>query len=324
MIYYSSLMYCNKYSLALNYLKYIAQTLLLSFVLLSCRAVDEELVMSVSEEKVSEYALAPNSSHLAVVVPVGKFTYQSVWERTRIRILDVDTKDTIAQLPDPLSLYFDSLPVGLNWITDTELMFQQRGEIMLWDINTEEATIFPVPFGGFSTSHQTREIALWKISNDRNFQFNVDIDIYTYPDGVKTKTISILEDTPIEIVDVVWSSDDKYLLLITTLSPANQGYIYQIDLSTENVTKLATIDSLLLPSDEVAWNSIDNWIAISRAGTIKLFSITEQCFFEEYAGNFNEPLWTSLGLFALKSSETIVKLNFKNLANDKTQCLPPR
>lgn len=97
---------------------------------------------------------------------------------------------------------------------------------------------------------------------------------------------------PIEIVDVVWSSDDKFILVITTLSKDSEGYIYRIDLSTENVTKLATIDSLLLPSDEIAWNSVDDWIAIDSAGGIRLFSLTKQCFFEEYRGSFSEGITT--------------------------------
>ena len=229
----------------------------------------------------------------------------------------------VAQLPESSNNHFsiDNPPWGLHWISDTELMFRQNGEILVWDTSREEAVTFPLPYGGFSTSHQTHEIASWQISNDRNFTSAIDIDVYKYPDGFKSKSYSIIEDVEIEIVDVVWSLDDKFLLVITTLM-ANKGYIYKIDLLTGNVDRLAVINSLLLPSDEIAWNSVSNWIAISRAGDVKLFSLDKECFFEEYVGQYREPLWANSSLFVLKSPQSIVELNSQSLANNQIQCFP--
>lgn len=149
--------------------------------------------MSVEEKFIEEYAVSPNNSTLAVVVPVGRYYPEEGMARSRIRILDMETKDTIVQLPETSSSYFDSLPWGLEWITDTKLLFRQRDSIVLWDITAKEADIFSVPYGRFSASHYSGEIALWQISNDRNFQLSVDVNIYSYPDGTIQKQFLLLK-----------------------------------------------------------------------------------------------------------------------------------
>ena len=73
MIYYVSLLSYNNHRCRTKYLTFLLKIFFLSFVLLSCRAVDEDLVISVNEDVISEYAISPSDSNLAVVVPAGKY-----------------------------------------------------------------------------------------------------------------------------------------------------------------------------------------------------------------------------------------------------------